>query len=100
MGHIPLNSYLHRIGKAPSAGCDACGHPRENVHHYLMRCPKYEPFRQRMQTKLGRKARDEQYLLSDPKAMDELIMYVERTKRFWKGNDQTEMTQGQEEREE
>ena len=40
-GHIPLNAYLSRIGRATDARCPACGHPKEDVRHLLMDCPAY-----------------------------------------------------------
>ena len=40
-GHIPLNVYLERFKRADSARCPACGHPREDAHHFLLECPAY-----------------------------------------------------------
>lgn len=39
--HIPLNSYLKRIQKVDTARCPACGEDKENIVHFLLRCPGY-----------------------------------------------------------
>lgn len=36
-----LNAYLARIRRADATGCLACGHPKEDVRHFLMDCPSY-----------------------------------------------------------
>jgi ribonuclease HI len=39
-GHIPLNKYLYRIGKAQSLLCRACDRSQdETVFHFLVECP-------------------------------------------------------------
>lgn len=40
-GHFPVNTYLERIGKADSTCCPVCGHPREDIKHFLLDCPSY-----------------------------------------------------------
>ena len=40
-GHVPLNAYLERFKRVDSAGCPACGHPKEDTQHYLFDCPAY-----------------------------------------------------------
>ena len=40
-GHVPLNSYLERIGRSNDASCPACGHFREDTRHFLLDCPAY-----------------------------------------------------------
>ena len=37
-GHIPLNAFLRRIGRADSPTCPACQHTNEMIHHYLFDC--------------------------------------------------------------
>jgi hypothetical protein len=38
LGHIPLNTYLHRIKKVDSSICPSCHWYRETVMHYIMSC--------------------------------------------------------------
>ena len=40
-GHVPLNAYLERFKRVDSAGCPACGHPKEDTQHFLFDCPAY-----------------------------------------------------------
>jgi ribonuclease HI len=40
-GHIPLNTFLEKIGKVDSTRCPACRYPKEDTRHYLMDCPSY-----------------------------------------------------------
>ena len=40
-GHIPLNRFLHRIGKIDSPTCPTCQSADETVLHYLLDCPGY-----------------------------------------------------------
>ena len=37
-GHIPLNTYLERIGKTLSRTCPACSDAPETVRHFLLDC--------------------------------------------------------------
>jgi ribonuclease HI len=39
--HVPLNSYLHKIGKIPNSRCPACNNPKEDPAHFLLACPAY-----------------------------------------------------------
>ena len=39
MGHIPLNTFLHRINQIDSPICPTCQHTDEMIHHYLFDCP-------------------------------------------------------------
>ena len=41
-GRVPLNTYLEHFKRTDSAQCPACGHPRENIQHFLMDCPAYK----------------------------------------------------------
>ena len=38
MGHVPLNTYLHRISKTDQPLCSFCERGNETVHHYLFDC--------------------------------------------------------------
>jgi stalled ribosome alternative rescue factor ArfA len=37
-GHVPLNSYLHRIRKAETDVCMECGEDTESIHHFVFEC--------------------------------------------------------------
>ena len=39
-GHIPLNSYLHRIKPLHPSACPLCDAPEETVEHLLFECRK------------------------------------------------------------
>lgn len=41
-GHVPLNRYLHRIGKSDSASCEQCQDGDEMVQHFILECPAYQ----------------------------------------------------------
>lgn len=40
-GHIPLNAYPHRIGRAEGMRCPACGYLKEDMKRFLLDCPSY-----------------------------------------------------------
>jgi hypothetical protein len=80
-GHVPLNKYLHKIGKAVSPMCAECG-KEESVHHYLLTCKRYEELRRKMEHKLSRSARSLSTLLANPLAMPALFQYIGETERF------------------
>ena len=45
-GHSLLSSsYLHRIGRKKNSACSACGHPLQDLNHFLLDCPASEPLR-------------------------------------------------------
>jgi ribonuclease HI len=63
-GHIALNKYLHKIGKADSPQCPECRNTSETVHHYLFRCPAYSDQRKRLEKRLKRGAKSVKTLLT------------------------------------
>lgn len=81
-GHIPLNSHLHRISRAPARTCPACGAAPETVHHFLLLCPAFANARARFLTGMGRRSRDLSALLGTPAAFRPLLMYVGATRRL------------------
>ncbi|KAJ3874759.1 hypothetical protein F5051DRAFT_314507, partial [Lentinula edodes] len=87
-GHVPLNSHLHRIGKADSPNCPHCNAAGraniETVKHYITECPAYRKERFRLRQKLGRQTRSLRHLLSDKKCTPHLLRYIGGTKRFEK----------------
>lgn len=39
--HVPLQTYLERIGKAPTSCCPTCHSAPKTGSHYLLICPTY-----------------------------------------------------------
>lgn len=82
-GHIPLNLYLFRIGKADVSMCPNCRQTRETIHHYLFECRTHSRHRFALRQAIGpSNAASLQYLLGNRKAYKSLLNYVGATKRF------------------
>nr|VWO96319.1 Uncharacterized protein [Ganoderma boninense] len=81
-GHVPLNSHLYRIGRAPAPTCPACGGAPETVLHYLLTCPAHSHARACYLSGMGRRGRDLSTLLGTPDAWQPLLRYVGATKRL------------------
>ncbi|KAJ7501420.1 hypothetical protein B0H11DRAFT_2373680 [Mycena galericulata] len=79
--HIPLARHLHRLKKSPSPTCPCCDMCDETVDHYLHSCPAHEEAR-RLLHATSPLARYSKHLLSDPKLLPDLFLYVQRTRRF------------------
>lgn len=80
--HAPLNKHLHRIKVVNSPVCTGCNRVHESVKHYLLDCPKTSRLRARMTSELGREARSLKTLLSHPKALKPLLVFIGKTGRF------------------
>jgi hypothetical protein len=85
--HLPLNSYLHRIGKAPFKRCDQCWRRRrsevsETVTHYLFECPSFDYEQHDLDKKLGRSSRDLKTILASADHTCALMTYIGRTRHF------------------
>lgn len=61
-GHIPLNWFLHRIGKADSSTCE-CSESPETVKHFLFDCRRWEDVRTEMKSVMGQRYGDLSYAL-------------------------------------
>ena len=48
-----LNSHLFRIHKHETPEC-SCGHGTENIRHFILSCPKYDPQRNVLFQKISR----------------------------------------------
>jgi hypothetical protein len=81
-GHIPLNAYLHRIGKINNAACDACGYRRETPLHFLTQCPNYEEFRRPLKRLLHKRTLDMRSLFTSRKSLQLLTKFIADTRRF------------------
>ena len=45
-GHsLLLGSYLTRIGRIENPSCSACGHPTQDVSHFILHCPAMDSLR-------------------------------------------------------
>ncbi|KAF5374636.1 hypothetical protein D9615_008936 [Tricholomella constricta] len=81
-GHCPLNAYLFRFKKIESAQCQACQQGDETVKHFLLECTAYRRHRAKMYEVVRPGPKAMQTLLSDPKAVRVLFIYITDTKRF------------------
>ena len=82
VGHAPLNAYLHRFKKVESARCPACGYKRENVDHFMLKCPKYDHERWPLLRQVKDNTPKIERILSDPKLVIPLLNYIDATERF------------------
>lgn len=81
-GHAPLNRQLHRMKLIDSPVCTGCNRAHETVKHYLLDCPKTSCLRAKISDALGREARSLKTLLSHPKALKAVLIFIGRTGRF------------------
>ena len=87
--HIPLNMYLHKIGKVESKRCGSCWRVRhkvitETVIHFLFECPTFNYERLDLDHKLGAQSRSLRKILGNKDHIKELIRYIGRTGRLKK----------------
>ncbi|CDO73528.1 hypothetical protein BN946_scf185013.g163 [Trametes cinnabarina] len=82
IGHVPLQAYFARIGKAASATCPTCGEGPETVQHYLLLCPTYALHRAVHFVSLGFSGRNLATLLRNEDALRPLFAYVNATGRL------------------
>jgi hypothetical protein len=61
-GHIGLNVYLKRVGKAERSTC-TCGLGEESVFHFLFQCPTWAEQRQSLRNAIGNRWADLSYAL-------------------------------------
>jgi hypothetical protein len=84
LGHILLNSYLHRFKRADKANCPACSEDFKTSSHFLLDCPSYafECWALERQVKRKKKIMTLEMLLGDPDLALPLVNYIDRTERF------------------
>ena len=82
MGHIPLNAFLHRIGRADSPGCPTCQHTNKMIHHYLFDCPGHVQARHSLVRALGWNSKSIRHLLGNWQSYKSVLKYVHMTGRF------------------
>ncbi|CDO74895.1 hypothetical protein BN946_scf184988.g2 [Trametes cinnabarina] len=80
--HVPLQSYLHRFGRADDATCPTCLQAPETIPHYLLDCPTYFLHRVVHFRPLGFSGRTLATLLNSREALRPLFTYVNATGRF------------------
>ncbi|KAH9848598.1 hypothetical protein C2E23DRAFT_739142 [Lenzites betulinus] len=80
--HVPLQTYLARIGKALGPTCPICGTEPETVHHYLLACPTYALHRAVHLIPLGFSGRNLATLLNSKDALRPLFAYINATGRL------------------
>lgn len=81
-GHVPLQAYLHRVGRADSPTCPLCGEDRETVFHLIHRCSAHTKAREVLRAELGRPAFTLTQLLTNKRALKPLFKYLRKTDRF------------------
>ena len=82
LGHVPLNTYLHRIKKVDSPICQSCLQFRETVMHYVMWCETHTIARRTMFNAAGRDARNLGKLLSTTELLPHLFQFIKLTERL------------------
>ena len=80
--HVPLQTYLERIGKAPTKTCPTCHAAPETVAHFLLVCPTYSLHRAVHFRPLGHSGRTLTSLLNSADAIRPLFGYINATGRF------------------
>jgi hypothetical protein len=87
-GHIPLNFYLRRIGKADSDKCQKCNElpgalqATETIGHFLFDCQAYDEARRDLIAKIGRSHLSLIKIMRNTDYMKALVTYINRTGRF------------------
>lgn len=81
-GHIPLQAYLHRIGKADTPLCPLCSEDKENVFHLIHRCPTHAKAREVLRAELGRPAYTLAQLFTNRRALKPLFKFLRKTGRL------------------
>ena len=92
--HMPLNTYLKRIGRATSTRCPACGAEEETIDHFLLDCPNYAYERwalNRQAIKIGKQLTRET-IMGEQGMLEALARYIEATHRFAQNGEQTHTT--------
>ncbi|KAI8970558.1 hypothetical protein BD414DRAFT_427761 [Trametes punicea] len=74
--HVPLQTYLHRIGKAADAVCPTCRQEPETIPHYFLACPTYNFHRAVHFRSLGFTRRTLATLLNSQDALRPLFAFI------------------------
>jgi len=82
MGHVPLAKHLHCIRKVDSLTCPACQQAKETIQHFLLHCPAHNAARQTLCNNMGRRSINITKLLTTPKTLHALFLYIVETGRW------------------
>ena len=83
LGHIPLNSYLHRFKRADKANCPACGEDFKSPSQFLLNCRSYAFERWALERQVKKKKSPTlETLLGDPDLGLPLANYIDGNGRF------------------
>ena len=79
--HTLLNSYLFQFKRVNKPSCPACGEAKENIAHFLLRCPSYtfERWALAQQAKKNRKHMMVESLLGNPELAIPLSKFIDST---------------------
>lgn len=80
--HISLNYHLHHIGKSPIPDCPHCKGTTETVEYFLLDCPQYVHEHFILANILKCNTTSIPYLLSNTKAINPLINFVNSSGRL------------------
>lgn len=81
-GHAPLNNFLHKIKRSNDPTCHVCEMERETVKHLLIRCPRYDHMRLKLQQHYRQRDLLRKTLLSNPKTLKMLFEFLNEMERF------------------
>ena len=81
-GHIPLNTYLHRIQKMDSPICPSCWQFSETVMHFILHCITYKEARKMLFHKASRDTRNSGKLLSTGDLLPHLFNFIKQSGQF------------------
>lgn len=81
-GHAPLNEHLYRLKAINSPVCTGCNRAHGSVKHYLMNCPRTVRLWAKITEALEREAWSIKTLLSHPKALKPLTVFIGISGRF------------------
>ena len=82
--HVPLNAYLYKFKLVDKPQCPACGDSKEDMDHFLLKCPAYahERWALSQSAKKKRKLLTIEALFSDQDLTVPLANFVKATHRF------------------
>ena len=82
--HVPLNAYLYKFKLVDKPQCPACGDSKEDMDHFLLKCPAYahERWALSQSAKKKKKLLTIEALFSDQDLTVPLANFVKATHRF------------------
>ena len=81
--HVPLNSNLFRIKRAPTSDCPYCRKgTRETLLHYILFCPQHEEARSHIRNIIDKEKSVLPFLMGKREGIPSLLRYIDATKRL------------------